>query len=773
MKIGYDGYYRIAWVVSKIRPTELTATFVVKAAYRLIPGAAAIALPDGERPTGDLPVEGGPEGGLYYETDMVPLKPKSDLLLVGSCHAPGGRPAISCPVEFQVGQFRKRLVVVGNRRWGSTRSLRAASDPEPFVKMGLGYENAFGGPTFPKNPLGKGFGSGGSSAWLPNIQDPNRPILDDNPAQDPSGFGPIPRTWPQRCKNLGTFSPTYLKTRWPWFPADFDFDHFNAAPIDQRLDHALRGDETLRFINMHPEYSTYASQLPGDRPQVFLRDQDVSDQGGVSAVLRKVSLVLDSLWVDMDQEKLTLVWRGLAPVSDLKLRDVAEIHVVSGTLGRSPVSAAEYAIQLESAAVLVRQGEEEEARAEEAERQASAEESAALTRELEGLQAEYDRQVQEQIQEAKGMLQQHGLDPAQLDRPLPMLLQESDFAQTLDHVKQYSPEHFGALAALVSEAVAMQAPFVPPDETDAAWTRERVESHLESGRDFSEQVLDDLDLVGLDFSGVRLSNASLARARLSGCVLSQADLSGASLAEADLTGAVIIGADCTDGDFTNALMDDADLSRSHLAAAVFSGASLKKARLDGVAGEGADFSNADLTDATLRDNRLVQPDFRGSTLVQADFTGAVMPDATLEESNAQGIIMTGAEISGLRASGGSDLTRGDFRNVVAERSQWESAILNDAQFQGALLRAANFSSARLHGVRFDWADMPRAIFEEAVIENSVLVAANLFRGSFERATVRRSDLRRANLYEVEFWDVVMEDVLLDGANLKMTKLAGS
>jgi uncharacterized protein YjbI with pentapeptide repeats len=779
MKIANPTHYRAAWIVSSLRPGELTGTFVVKAVYQLVAGSTARALSEGERPTGDLPVEGGPEGALYYESDMAPVKVKSDLLLVGTCHAPGGRPLTACEVEFHVGGWRKRLTVIGNRRWKKPLAINGATDPEPFVRMGLGYENAFGGPQFAKNPIGKGVGDeisedGRSEQWLPNIEDPSRLIWDDSPKHEPSGFGPIPRTWAPRTEGLGTFSSAYMRERWPWFPADFDFSHFNAAPLDQRLSQPLRGDEYLRFTNMHPQYSDYESQLAGDRPQLFLRDRDFSTgDGAISATLREVPLALDSLWIDMDLEKLVLVWRGLAQVTDLKLRDVAEIHVVGGHLGRPPITAAAYQAQVERDILLYKEAEAEEARADEAEKKASADEAAAVRLEMEQLKAEYDRHADRQILEAKGLLTQQRLDPTQLDRPVAMVLKDSDFAETVAQVRQHSPDQAAAMFALIPEILAMEAPSDEPADAESDWTRERVKLHLQAGRNFSKQVLDGLDLTGLDFEGVSFSGASLAGAILAGCVLSGAQLNGANLAEADLTGAALTDADCTDADFTNALMDGADLSGCCLMAAIFTKTSLKKARLEAVTGNAADFSGADLTEANLRANRLTQPDFRASTLVRADFTSAVMPNATLEEANAQGIIMVGADVSGLRASRGPDLSRGDFRGLIAERSQWEDATLNEAQFQGAFLKSANFTSARLRGARFEWADMPKATFEEAVLENSVLFSANLFRASFERATLRRIDLRGANLFEVEFWNVVIEDVLFDGANLKMTKLAGS
>jgi len=770
MKIVNQTHYRTAWIVSRVRPQELSATFVVKAAYRLVPGGVAVPIVDGERPTGDVPMENGPEGSLYYESDLAPVKVKSDLLLVGSANAPSGQPVAAMNVEFHVGGWSKRLIVVGDRPRRTFRPARF-NHPAPFTTMSLGYQNAFGGPTVSRNPLGKGTGDGPAGDWLPNIENPDRLIRGDDPKQEPSGFGPIPRTWPQRCGTLGTCSDVYLRERWPWFPDDFDFAHFNAAPIDQRLGAALRGDELVRFVNMRPDQPDYRSRLPGHRPQLFLRDRP-SALGPAMAPLREVRLLLDTLWVDIDAEKLVLVWRGLAPVTDLQVRDVIELHLVGGDLAHPPASVTEYEGRLRQDARRRQEAELEEERRDEAEKAAADADALALRDEMESLHAEYDLQAAADIRAARALLTEQRQDPFSLERPARMALKPGDFADVLTRIRALAPDQHAALAPLISQLIAMDSPAEDEIEQEPSWTRERVQSQLGPDADFAEQVLDRLDLSGLNFTGARLSRASLAGATLRGSVLTRASLRDANLAGADLTDATITGADCSEADFTNAMLDGADLSRSMLTAAVFSKASLKKASLQAVTGHGADFTGADLTSANLRQNRLTQPDFRAATLAAADFTAAVMPHATLEETRAEGILMTGADVSGLRAGRGADFSRGDFRNLVADRSQWEHAILHDAQFQGARLAAANFSAATLRGVHFEHADMPKSVFAEAVLEHCVLAAANLFRGSFERATLRETDLRKANLFEVEFWDVVIEGVRFDGANLKMTKLAG-
>ena len=56
-------------------------------------------------------------------------------------------------MRVQLGPIDKKLYVIGNRYW----HRGSASDPEPFTRMAVSWENAFGGEGYDKNPLGRGY----------------------------------------------------------------------------------------------------------------------------------------------------------------------------------------------------------------------------------------------------------------------------------------------------------------------------------------------------------------------------------------------------------------------------------------------------------------------------------------------------------------------------------------------------------------------------------------------------------------------------------------
>ena len=247
-------------------------TLIAKATYILKPGQPPIPLPKQPFPTGDefYPDDEEKSGPPRYESDFAYFKPKADLLLVGTCHPPGGKPIPVCQATFQVGNKTGKLTVAGDRRWEKKLLSRSATAPQPFRSMAMRYENSYGGPGYVANPIGKGHeplrGGQGQEIWqLPNIENPAQLIQNPKDRPFPAGFAPLSAKWHTRAGKLGSYGGSYRKTRWPWFPVDFDFSYFNAAAPDMQVEGFLRGDEPLLFENLHPEHAKYESRLPGVR----------------------------------------------------------------------------------------------------------------------------------------------------------------------------------------------------------------------------------------------------------------------------------------------------------------------------------------------------------------------------------------------------------------------------------------------------------------------------------------------------------------------------
>ena len=84
------------------------------------------------------------QSSLKYASEAHLLKPGTDVVLVGEAWAPKGRPVPSSLVSVKVGALRKVIQVFGDRRWKGGSSSQPSS-PEPFLRMPLTYERAYGG----------------------------------------------------------------------------------------------------------------------------------------------------------------------------------------------------------------------------------------------------------------------------------------------------------------------------------------------------------------------------------------------------------------------------------------------------------------------------------------------------------------------------------------------------------------------------------------------------------------------------------------------------
>jgi hypothetical protein len=158
---------------------------------------------------------------IRYESDFIPFKLATDIILNGTAHAPGGVTTRSCDVSLQLEKTRKTIRVFGDRtvhyREGNTPIF---SDPVPFTSMPLRYENAYGGVDVfsdndykypcPYNLMGKGFVVSNSAhslaqVQLPNLEDPGFLLTPENLCLNdyqqwekqprPAGFCCYPKTW--------------------------------------------------------------------------------------------------------------------------------------------------------------------------------------------------------------------------------------------------------------------------------------------------------------------------------------------------------------------------------------------------------------------------------------------------------------------------------------------------------------------------------------------------------------------------------------------------
>ena len=330
--LAHDPRFALQLVPWSLNPSRDCLSIIAKTTCELVPDAPAepCAAPEPLSQERLLPTDRG--AVCDYPSDLVLFKPRADILLRGHAHAPGGR-ASSSEVVFKFGhpagpdasppRFERRVLVFGDRVWERGKAGPVASRPEPFSRMPLTWDRAFGGPAFELNPAGKGFREPlrvPRDLSLPNLEDPERRLRLPTQRPAPASPGPIPEAWRKRWSRLGRDAPVFGA-----LCDTLDWTLFQAAPRAQQLPH-LRGDEPFEVKGTHSQHPTLKGCLPG----LAARAEVTWKAGGAPL---GVALALDTVVLDTDAMKVHLVFRGVLPVSDEKEPGIAGVKLVVEKVG--------------------------------------------------------------------------------------------------------------------------------------------------------------------------------------------------------------------------------------------------------------------------------------------------------------------------------------------------------------------------------------------------------------------------------------------------------
>jgi hypothetical protein len=303
---------RVASVVWQPPRGGFTLTVIAKATFRLLPGEARLAEEQEYPNDDDNHWNDDPARSLYSPSDLVPFKPRPDILLVGHAFAPRKEPVRSLVARLTIGDIDKAIEVTGDRAFSPDGKLR---EPARFVKMPLRYERTAGGPDT-WNPVGvrsdarpDAYGA----VPLPNLLPAGSAATSRVEIYSPIAFGPIAPTWPSRRKHLGRSAARMAGRAWNEgpLPEDLDPAYFNSAPEDQRPKE-LRDDQKMVLENLHPDHPRLLTRLPGLRPCAFI------DIAGMPP--QRIHMECDTLWIDTDRSICTMVWRGQVPLETASVK---------------------------------------------------------------------------------------------------------------------------------------------------------------------------------------------------------------------------------------------------------------------------------------------------------------------------------------------------------------------------------------------------------------------------------------------------------------------
>lgn len=326
---------------------QYVLSVLVKRTYDIVNGQrCARAAHDVKINPADVYYQDPMNSPVKYESDFVPFKIATDVVLNGKAYSPAGKARQSLVASLEVGQVRKDILILGDRvchyRAGKDPSF---TEPKPFTSMEIRYDYAYGGVDiysdpklacpYPRNPLGRGYVIKNTEKTienlsLPNIEDPSNVITPQSLCLGhfmhwerqpmPQGFGWIPKPWQPRASLAGVMPADraaeqqlrtiyasvipphqrqlYDQTRLP----DMNFRFFNGASPGLTFPF-LSGDETIRTVNLSPQ-GEIKMQLPGECPRVRL---DIGNG------IEEPQVVLHTVMIRMEDRHVDLVWRAAVP----------------------------------------------------------------------------------------------------------------------------------------------------------------------------------------------------------------------------------------------------------------------------------------------------------------------------------------------------------------------------------------------------------------------------------------------------------------------------
>ncbi len=317
---------RVASLLWQPRAGSFALTVVCVATYTLQPGESPLATAQEEPSSADRYWNEDDRRSLDAASDLVPLKPRAEVLLVGCADAPGA-PVRALATRLNVGDVAKSIEVHGDRVFTLDGELRG---PAQLSRMPLRWERAAGGPGT-ANPAGTSLDAPPDTrgmAALPNLQPPGTHVAPRGDFIAPIGYGPIAPSWPGRVAKLHRHAPGWDHLRWIQrpLPDDIDLAYFNAAPPDQQLD-ALRANERIVLENLHPSQPRLATSL---RPVVPRAIVERPAQRAEALELRA-----DTLCIDTERGRCTLVWRGTARLRHPQEAGRVVVSIADPSTGRA------------------------------------------------------------------------------------------------------------------------------------------------------------------------------------------------------------------------------------------------------------------------------------------------------------------------------------------------------------------------------------------------------------------------------------------------------
>ncbi|MGD9973395.1 MAG: DUF2169 domain-containing protein [Desulfatirhabdiaceae bacterium] len=747
-------------------------------------------------------------------------KPRSEYLVYGNCHAK--KPVCVRKIDIRVAHLRKRLTVFGAR----FRRGDESTHPEPFTRMPIVWQNAYGGSGFIYNPVGMGHppisdGLNGVTLPcdpLPHVEDLSQISVFSAHTDYPAGLSAMPSHWPQRRVHLGTLDADWQEKNWPGLPRDYSLEYAFTAPMDQRFDGYLQGGEPVAVAGMHPEKEMVSGFLPRLRCRVFIQRRDLRD-----GAVEEIDTHLETLWLFPELETGVVLWRGVAATVDEDCGDIARLIVghepldaiarpaayylqtasrqsadtipdqettlpdpdtsrtakTASSVEENPLSA--HIVTLETAVSheLARMGVNKDQVNDFLKRSASFWDTGPVSPKKNGSET-LMQQLESQVQKIKAatdaQLRGQNLNPVTVEKQLAEKIPGQNFENRFIERLKALADRKDLPDAVRAEAGRSLAGFMDLQAIVAQLGDGAQPKHAGSTVRVETPLMPPVTRLTTPEALERLRN----RGELTGCDLGQCDFSGLNLAGANLSAAILQdvswpGVDLTEANLSGAFCQNANLTR----------AVLTRANLTGTILENACLENCLARDCVAHRAQFPGADLKGAFLKNADFENADFSRADLRHANLSGLKGRGVRLNGARLDEAT-FNRADLSHsradaaTIACRARFQKARLTGIRWGGIHLDGADLTKSDLDGADLSHADLSRAILKkvsarEATLSHAVLKQANLFGINLLLGSLRQADcsgawIQNANLFGVDLYRCRFSQYQFVDVNLGRTRL---
>jgi uncharacterized protein YjbI with pentapeptide repeats len=792
----------------------------------------------------------GPDGKLVTEQDtwaaLMPLfkkepfdlsqkKTRGGFGVAGDACAPEGSQVTGLTVRAGVGGLEKKALVQGDRLWTRGVAGWQASKPQPFARMPIGLDRAYGGKGWAQNPHGLGHCADPEQAngvALPNVERPDAPVLRPADTPRPAILGVLPQGSPELTRWLGAFDGRWQRERLPWLPDDTDPRWFDRFEQDQCKQGYWRGDEAWFVENMHPRQAEMRGTLPGMRPRLLIRHQATPDQRS------ELPLDLDTVWLLPNDQRVLVLYRAETAVRREDAEDVLGVAVFNEKMTEPPQTLQYWALKWQehddargkpAPAAPAEPGPEAQARA-----AAAAQAAADAAKAAAAHRADVAKTIADARQGAMAEADQYsrafGFGPlsdklAKADpsgvAPLPPMpvwpneplafkaavaqyvadAQSAGLAEVRAKYKEFGGDFDAAMARAkakppvdVSPSQLLESLNIAPEKKQALLKQyQEFESKIAGVQAKAAEISKKADALReqkpppdipipeegmprgprqvLDRQGLIARHAAGESARWT------------SLTGQDLSGLDLHGMDLRDAILSKCLLRGADLQGANLTGCALEecdldGARLAKTRFERTQWKDcravkASLAGADFSLARLEKTAFTQADLNASIWTQAQAKGCDFDKAILRQAEGREARYTSCRFAAV------DATESRFPKALFDQCSLEGTLLEGAALERATLVAcaaggARFDGAQLTGFRtLKGTSLRDANFNKAQLDRAVLQDTDLGHASLREAHMDRGFLKNCDLSGTDAWHLVARTCDFTGSRIVQASWRGA